>query len=302
MKASNAFEILTLTKGKLIEIEVLSQKNREPNQNPGVKLTVEYVVANHALTMFDPALKAALFTKNAPASAKDKTGTLDGVDPVSDMPNLSGIGQHVKAIKWAQEMTGYVCEIDHGRGGTSNIHLTGCVLDGWRFTPKEGGSVTVKHTIEAADASKTDFGNLATYKSREIEFTLAAPTVHEDMVDKGQRAPAPQKAKKDATPPADPPAPAAVASAAGPTPESALADAVKNGTGANSTDPVASAGQTQEAIDKARASGHWPFAQGDAEKGPGAAADENAAFEAGANAAIAAARGAAAKTVKEPRK
>lgn len=299
MKASNAFEILTLTKGKLIEIEVLSQKNREPNQNPGVKLTVEYVVANHALTMFDPSLKATLFTKNAPASAKDKTGTLDGVDPVSDMPNLSGIGQHVKAIKWAQEMTGYVCEIDHGRGGTSNIHLTGCVLDGWRFTPKEGGSVTVKHTIEAADASKSDFGNLATYKSREIEFTLAAPTVHEDLVDKGQRAPAPQKAKKDAPPPADPPAPAPAA-AAGSTPESVLADAVKNGTGGS--DPVAGEDPTQEAINKARESGNWPFKQGEADKAPEAPTDGNAEFAAGAQAAIEAARGAAAKTVRVTRK
>ena len=290
MKAQSAFELLSLTKGKLIEIEVLSQKNRQPDQNPGVKITVEYVVANHLLGMFDPALKSALFTKNSGKTAKDQTGTLDGVDPVSDMPNLSGIGQHVKAIKWAQEMTGYVCEIDHGRGGKSNIHLTGCILDGWRFTPKEGGSVTVKHSIEAADASEADFGKLAKYKSREIEFTLAAPVAQDDLADQGNNerkapppapSPAPKPAAKVAA--AKPPAPAP----SGPTPESALADAVASGNEAPKPDAAAGepGGQVvdvaQAAIDKARAQGNWPFPKDGAPKPDAGPADPNTELERG---------------------
>ena len=59
----------TLTKAKITDVVVLSQKNREPDQNPGAALTFSLELSNNALSYFDGSLKSFLYTKSAASSA-----------------------------------------------------------------------------------------------------------------------------------------------------------------------------------------------------------------------------------------
>lgn len=170
-----AFEIEEFTKARLDDIEVLSQKNRQPDEAPGVKLHLEMTLSNHALTSLDGRLKGLLFERNEAAAPKvtkgkdNQTQTLAGVEPVSDLPNLSSIGKHVKRLKWSEDVTGCISVI---RFATSEFELDDSSCGPFTIFPKEGGTCVVKFPLEAPNASEKVFAKLAKYKSREIEFKV----------------------------------------------------------------------------------------------------------------------------------
>ncbi len=195
-----SFELENLSKCKLIDVVVLSQKNRQPDENPGAKLSIELALGNDSLAYFDGALKSFLFCKTG-SSGKPAQGSLDGVPAVSDMPNLTGIGAKVGTLHWELELTGYELTIDLGLGGKrSNLEIEGCTVSNFRITPNEGGTVGVKCDVESPDVSEAAFGKLAKLKSREIQITLAAPEVaQQDLED--EKPPAKAKGgKKDSDP------------------------------------------------------------------------------------------------------
>lgn len=191
-----AFDLETLTKAKLLDVVVLSQKNRQPDENPGAKLSVELSLSNHALAMFDGHLKGFLFTKNGNESPKAKQGNLEGVEVVSDLPNLSGIGARIGVLKWSHELTGYDLVVDLGIGGKSNLEIGDCRLSGWKIRPKEGGSVAVKVNIESSDVSESAFGKLAKLKSREIQLRLTPPDVTQEDLDDVEPPPAARRGRR----------------------------------------------------------------------------------------------------------
>lgn len=170
-----SFEIEEWTKVRLDDIEVLSQKNRQPDEAPGVKLHLEMTVSNHLLTTLDGRLKGWLFERNEAAAPKvtkgkdNQTGTLDGVEPVSDLPNLSSIGKHVKSLKWADEVSGCAATI---RFATTELGLDDATCGPFTIKPKEGGTCVMKFPLEAPNASEKVFAKLAKYKSREIELRV----------------------------------------------------------------------------------------------------------------------------------
>lgn len=165
------FELEQMTKCRLAEVVVLSQKNRQPDENPGAKLSFEASLGNDVLAYFDGHLKSFLFTKKAGAGLSDQA-VLDGVPVVSDMPNLTLIGARVGSLHWEDELTGYELVIDHGMGGKSNLEVGDCIVGNFRMKPKNGGTVEVKFDVESADVSEAAFGKLAKMKSREIDVTL----------------------------------------------------------------------------------------------------------------------------------
>jgi len=198
------FELTTLTKAKLKDVVVLSQKNRQPDEAPGAKLNVEMQLGNDVLPYFDPGLKGWLFTRNG-YSASAQQAQLDGIPASSDMPNLSGVGLKIGRFSWHQEMTGYTLEIDHGMGRKSNLVIRDCMLSGWKFTPKEGGTVIATLAIESADVSEQQFGKLAKLKSRDLEITLKpAEAVQGDLpgTEKQAGQPSTKPAKQRETKPA----------------------------------------------------------------------------------------------------
>lgn len=169
------FELDTPTKGKLVDVIVLSQKNRKPEDEPGAKIVLEVSLSNDVLSSFDGRLKSTLFTKNG-ATEKDATAALPGVEPASDMPDLTPIGQQMGTFKWKQQFTGYELAMKYGTGrAASNVGSEGCELTNVRITPKQGGTIVLKLNVEAPNVTESMFGKLARLKGREIEFALLAP-------------------------------------------------------------------------------------------------------------------------------
>ena len=168
------FELTEKTKARLVEVAVLSQKGRKPDESPGAKLTVEMTLANHVLIHFDGRLRGALFEK---ATGGDQ---LDGVEAVSDLPSLTGIGAKLGTFKWNHDLSGYGFTIIYGTGRSdSNIAIEDCKLSGWRITGKEGGTVVLKFNVESANVTEGQFGKMAHLKARDIELTLTPPDVNE---------------------------------------------------------------------------------------------------------------------------
>ena len=170
------FHIETATKAKVLTVEVLSQKNRQPDEDPGVKMKLELQISNDMLAHFDGFLKGALFTKGA-SSESARTAQLDGIPVVSDMPNLSKIGMKIGRFSWDEELTGYTLTIDRGLGGKSNLVVTDCILSDWKFTPKEGGTVIARVSVESSNVSAKDWGTFAKLKSRPVEILAEPPKV-----------------------------------------------------------------------------------------------------------------------------
>jgi hypothetical protein len=172
-------ELETPTKARVNEVAVLSQKNRLPDEDPGAKLCLQALVSNDILAAFDGTLKSWLFTKDAATHTprKPKQGTLDGIAVVSDLPNLSAVGAHVKSIRWADKLVGYHLRILQGIGGTSDILIDDCIVDKFRIGLQEGGTVLIKFEVESSNVSAKTWGRLAKMKSTEIEITLTAPSV-----------------------------------------------------------------------------------------------------------------------------
>lgn len=174
------FEIDTATKARLSDVIVLSQKNRLPDENPGAKLSFEMDLPNRYLSCFDGLLLGFLFCKNASTSAQPKQGTLDGVEPVSDLPDLTTIGAKVGALNWEAEFTGYRLTVDQGLGGKlSNLEVDEGTISNIRIRPKNGGTFQLKCDFESPNVSETTFGRLAKLKSREIDITMTAPEVNQ---------------------------------------------------------------------------------------------------------------------------
>ncbi len=180
------FELLNPTKAKLLDVVVLSQKNRQPDENPGAKLNFEVQLTADILSAFDPKLKSTLFMKGS-ASESAKQAALDGIPEASDMPNLTGIGMKIGKFPWHQELTGYTLVIDHGMGGRkSDLEITDGLLSNWRFTPKEGGTVIARMSFESANVTEAQFGRLAKMKSRDIEVKFQPPEEVQQQIPDGQ--------------------------------------------------------------------------------------------------------------------
>lgn len=196
------FEIEEWAKTRLEDIEVLSQKNRQPDEAPGVKLHLEMTVSNHLLTTLDGRLKGWLFERNEAAQPKvtkgkdNQTGTLDGVEPVSDLPNLSSIGKHVKSLKWADEVTGCAAVI---RFATTELALDDATCGPFTIKPKEGGTCVLNFPLEAPNASEKVFAKLAKYKSREIELRVKQHGPAQQQGEIETKDPAPEKDKHPET-------------------------------------------------------------------------------------------------------
>ena len=182
------FELESTTKAKLVDVVVLSQKNRQPDDNPGAKLTLSIDLPSDSLVLFDGRLRGYLFEKTTAPQ-----GAIEGLAS----EQLTGIGKRIGTMRWAHDLVGYELVVDMGLGtAQSNLTIADCQLSGWRLTPKEGGAFTAKVNVESSDVSEAAFGKLAKLKSREISITLTPPEVQQESLDQGGDAPAPGKNRR----------------------------------------------------------------------------------------------------------
>ena len=193
------FSLTSSTKAKIRNVEILSDKDRPADANPGAKLKLTVSLPNDVLTEFDGSLRAFLFTQAAGEGKAQKS--LEGVKDVSDAPALTKIGEKVGTIGWHHEFTGYRTVFDLGLGRKdSNIELEDCKLYQWRLTPKDGGTVVCQLSIDAPDVAEKSWGRLAKQKGREIEIQLHPPEVTQGELTTGDGKPAPAKTGNERAP------------------------------------------------------------------------------------------------------
>jgi hypothetical protein len=174
------------TKAKLANLEVLSQKNRQPDENPGAKLSLEMNLPPEALSMFAGAMRASFYEMTP-----GKQGALDGLA----VEQLTKFGEGVGVVTWPKQYSGHKLTIDLGLGGPSNIVVSDCTISGIRIKP-EAGSAFVRCKVESADISEAVFGKLAKLKSCEISIVVAPP---EAAAQQEIEQPTPRKGKTKST-------------------------------------------------------------------------------------------------------
>lgn len=185
----NRFELEEPAKVKFTDVEVLSSKDRKPNENPGAALNVSMVASNHVLAMFDGFLKSALYMAvvggakvkepDSQAQGDMMPAAVTNAAIVSDMPKLTVMGIKLAEFDWSLEGTGYQLGVEYGPSGPNGLNFGGCKVHKFRIFGQEGGSVIIKFRIEFGDVDSAAHGKLAMLKNCEAVITLTAPVVED---------------------------------------------------------------------------------------------------------------------------
>lgn len=170
------------TKARVTNVLVLSQKNRKPGELPGAQLAISLQIPNIDLAMLDGGMKSALYERSEASSTADQD-SLDGIEAVSDAPNLTSFGRKIGKFKFDYEGSGYTLTIVQGIGGEkSDIPIDAGVISAFKLHPKEGGTVDLSFKFESQDVSQATFGKLASLKNIETEITLMPPQAVQDTI------------------------------------------------------------------------------------------------------------------------
>lgn len=207
------FQLETLTKVRVLDVRVLSQKDRKPDELPGAQLLLQATLGVGVLAMFDGFLPGMLYRK---ASAKAQ-GEIAGMET----SELTAIGEHVKRVPWVYEQTGCKITIDFGLGGGSNLVLDDVKVHRVSMRPEQNG-VVLQWTADALGLSDATRGKLTGLKRTDVQMLLAGPEV-DPQDDIEETAP---KGRRGGTGAAKP---APAAGAAAQTPEDALAASAASG-------------------------------------------------------------------------
>lgn len=169
------FQLETTTPAKLTSVNVRSELHGKEHV-PAVDLRLSFDASNGILSQFDGWLLTALYHRAKPADpAKDAQGTLDGVEEVSDVPDLR-MPLLTPPIKWSKEYSGYELTLDYGMGGKSNVVLVDCEVNSIAFEPKQGGTVTTTMRVQCSKGlTEKMLGKLATLVQHDVAILLTPP-------------------------------------------------------------------------------------------------------------------------------
>ncbi len=177
------FALTKATDVKVKNVITLSQKNRKPDEKPGVKLKLQLQLPAEALEHFGGHLTE--FVYEPPSKAPETQSTLEGVEPPpKKSARLTELGAKIAKLPLTYEMTGYTTEIIIGTGRKeSNILVKDCILSDWVLQFKEGGTVVADLSLESPDVSKAVLGELGSMKSRTMPMTMEPPTIEQTSID-----------------------------------------------------------------------------------------------------------------------
>lgn len=165
------FEFPSTTKCKLSSVNVRSERHG-PELVPAVDLKLAIDASNDILAKFHPDLKASLYFKAA--QDDDPWGLLDGIEPITDLPNLR-FPKLEGPLKWDHSGAGYRLVVDYGLGGDSNLLLDGCAVNNFAFNACEGGVVELTFRVQMVNLDEHIIGKLATLVQHEVSIILDAP-------------------------------------------------------------------------------------------------------------------------------
>lgn len=167
------FEISTMTLCDCTSVNVRTELHGEVHV-PAVDVGLRLTAANDVLTQFDGALKAMLYgNKGGSAPAEGAQGEIDGIDPITDLPNLRS---HVleQPVKLATEGAGYTMTIEVGLG---QLVVEKCEVKKFRANCLEGGTVELSFQVQAAGVDEATVGKLAMMLGNKVNLTLRAPVL-----------------------------------------------------------------------------------------------------------------------------
>lgn len=163
-------EFIGHTKGKVTKVGGFTHKLGQKDTRPGAQLRLMATVANDVLDKFSPGMREFLFEK-AKGSEKNQK-QLEGVEVVSDLPNLREPGVKLGALHWEDEQTGCTFIVDRA---IDPIKVGDCKVSKFKIAPKDGGTVQVFFTLTTGEIDKDVAGQLVLLNQQDIVFELTAP-------------------------------------------------------------------------------------------------------------------------------
>ena len=153
-------------KAKLSSLNARAEKHGE-EKVPHADVVFTFDAPNDILSEFDPALKSSLYRK--PDAAGDQGELMDeeGWLPKLRFPAMS-------AFKWDYEMVGGLLTIHYGPSGKGDLVLEITKADGFKFMPRDGGTVEVTFRV-ATKPSEKEIGKLFSMIQEDVEMSLAPP-------------------------------------------------------------------------------------------------------------------------------
>lgn len=163
---------LKKTKVKLNNVNVRAEIHGEESRL-ACDLAIEVKLGNDCLAEFDARLKDALFWRNKNTPQPDLLEA-SGIDEKHWKPNLKF--PLMSPIKWESAGVGYTCTVHWGIDDKTAIVLPDCKVDGYKFTPMEGGTVVINCRVVAHPDPEGDaLTRLCSLIQKECDITLGAP-------------------------------------------------------------------------------------------------------------------------------
>lgn len=187
------------TAAKLHHVNVRAEMAGKES-TPAIDLKISFDAANDVLSMFDPWLLSAIYHKADAQPTDGAQQTLEGVEHVSDVPNLR-MPWLAMPVRWSKEYSGYTLALDYGLGGKSNIELVSCDVNQIAFEAKEGGTVTTTMRVQCSKGlTEKVLGKLATLVQHDVQILLDPPeqSAQEDIEPKSGPWPFGDKGEKNA--------------------------------------------------------------------------------------------------------
>lgn len=162
-------------KATITGIDIQSLKQGQTDVKPAVVLHIEQTLANSSLNMLDKSLLPFLFEKSTGKTERQQV--LDGVDVVSQFPQLTDAAVALGDLHWKGEQTGSTLKIYEGVTGDRDIKLSDCKVQKVKLSPSEGGAVVWSYQVYTSDVDQETIGALGVLKSltRDIELEAAKP-------------------------------------------------------------------------------------------------------------------------------
>lgn len=169
------------TKSTLVDITVLSLKMGQVDTRPALCVNFKTPMPNTVLGALHKSLRTVFYEKLGNPTRTQQQ--LDGIDPVTDLPQLTELGEKLGAIHWPDEQSGSKLLIYHGIGAAPSYTLRDGTVRKVKCEPKEGGTVDVHWQFYTADIDAETIGELAVLKSHDVDLELSAPEVLQQSIE-----------------------------------------------------------------------------------------------------------------------
>lgn len=144
------------------------EKNGDENA-PAATIHLRQVLSNEVLDLLGSHLRESFYRKELPADEPTDLAE-QGLAPKDGLTRLLH-PKIISAIKLGEALEGYIFEAFYGIGDDPVVKMGSVKVDGFEFTPMEGGSIELKHKI-SCHPDEEAAGHLHMMNGGEITYNL----------------------------------------------------------------------------------------------------------------------------------